>query len=298
VGGVAAGLSLAVFRFATEVTAVIVKIMNQATYARASVAFFVLGAFIAAGCEGESRGRPGLATQGQAKQAEAKQVSGDAVQQPVQAVEAKKTELGKNVWLETRGKKRRVIVGATICLRQGDFGLECLLCRENTKTHESILMTDADAGIIHAALLAAGAEPGKPARYDEDKREMVPPSGMRIKVLLQYEEKGKLHTVRAQEWVLNTATKKELEARWVFAGSQLFPDPGDKDKQVYGANADGGYIYIYNSPMALLDLPISNPNKDPQQVGREFQPYTERIPDLRTKVSIILEPEPETKKGK
>ena len=37
---------------------------------------------------------------------------------------------------------------------------EQLLCRKNTKEHESILATTADARIIHAGLLAAAAEPG------------------------------------------------------------------------------------------------------------------------------------------
>src|SRR5207245_3230678 len=73
-------------------------------------------------------------------------------------VAAKKTGFGKNVWLETRGKERRVIVGATVVLREGSYGLECLLCRKHTKEHESILATDADASIIHDTLIHTGAE--------------------------------------------------------------------------------------------------------------------------------------------
>jgi hypothetical protein len=42
-------------------------------------------------------------------------------------------------------------------------------------------------------------------------------------------------------------------------------------------------------PYALLDLPVNNPNKDPEV--RELQPYTQRIPPLETKVTLILEPE-------
>src|SRR5438046_2428980 len=37
---------------------------------------------------------------------------------------AKRGRLSKNVWLESEGKRRRVIVGAVVCLREGQWGLE------------------------------------------------------------------------------------------------------------------------------------------------------------------------------
>jgi hypothetical protein len=211
--------------------------------------------------------------------------------------EGKKTLLGTNVWLETKGDRRRVIVGAKVCLREGGYGLECLLCRQHTKEHESILSTDADAQIVHGALLVARAKPGAPVQYVEKDGQftVVPPAGQRIKVLLQYEDKGKVVTVPAQQWILNSKTKKELDGDWVFAGSKLFEDPDEQQKKpIYGANTDGAYICVLNVPTALLDLPINNPNKDPAL--RELQPHTKRIPPLETKVSIILEPQSEGRK--
>ena len=260
-----------------------------------AASLLLVGALLASGCESESPDRPaGAASSARADgSGKASERAGSSV---AKATGAKKTEFGKNVWLETAGEKRRVIVGATVVLREGSFGLECLMCRKQTKEHESILATDADAMTIHGTLLAAGAEAGSPASYDDDKRIWYPPRGMRIKVLLRYEEKGKLHTIRAQEWVKNTKTNKILDEEWVFAGSKLFPDPDGKEKPTYGANGDGGFICIYNSPVAMLDLPVTNPNKDPQGEGREFQPFTERIPPIGTKVSVILEPDPEAKK--
>jgi hypothetical protein len=212
-------------------------------------------------------------------------------QQPSQPVPSKKVPLGKDVWFETEGKHRRVLVGATVCLREG--GLECFLCRSRTKEYESVLATDADAQVIHAGLLAAGAQPGSPVRYVEQKGEVVivPPTGSRIKISVQYEDNGKLATVPAQRWIVNAKTKKNLEDDWVFAGSQLLPNPDDESKKpVYAATSDGSYICIYNMPYALLDLPVNNPNKEPEI--RELQPQTERIPPLATKVTLILEPQP------
>jgi hypothetical protein len=271
------------------VTGVIVKTMYSTCRKATLAAALLLCSLLAAGCEGDSQGRPANVS-GATEDAK----GSGPTKKNGKSVAKQKTEFGKNVWLETQGKSRRVIVGATVVLREGSYGLECLMCRKLTKEHESILATDADASVIHATLLLAGAEPGSPAYYDDAKREWHPPRGMRIKVLLQYEDKGKLHTVSAQEWVKNVRTKKALEENWVFAGSHLYPDADGKEKPTYGANSDGGYICIYNSPVAMLDLPISNPNKDPQE-GREFQPFTERIPPEGTRVSVILAPEPEAK---
>jgi hypothetical protein len=207
-----------------------------------------------------------------------------------QTAPSKKVALGKSVWFESEGSHRRVLVDATVCLREG--GIECFLCRNHTKEYESILSTEADAQVIHAGLLAAGAKPGSPVQYVEKNSEVVivPPTGSRIKISVQYEDKGKRVTVPAQRWILNAKTKKDLEDEWVFAGSKLLPNTDDANKKpVYAATSDGSYICVYNMPYAMLDLPVNNPNKDPEI--RELQPHTERIPPLETNVTLILEPE-------
>jgi hypothetical protein len=211
---------------------------------------------------------------------------------------AKRAPLGKNVWLETHGQRRRVIVGATVCLREGNYGLECLLCRNRTKEHESIFTTDADAKVIHLALIAAGGQPGSPIQFvqRDGKYMIVPPSGSRVKVSVQYEDKGKSITVPAQQWVRNGQTKKELTEEWIFAGSQFLPnEDGDKQAPLYAATAEGAYICISNLTTALLDLPINSPRALEE---RTFEPYTERIPALDTKVFLILEPQADPKKQK
>src|SRR4051812_33003244 len=75
----------------------------------------------------------------------------------------RRTEVGKNVYLEVDGEKRRVIVKAEVCLREG--ALEGLLTRKKMKEHEYILAADVDARHIHAALLAARARAGSPVRF-------------------------------------------------------------------------------------------------------------------------------------
>jgi hypothetical protein len=195
--------------------------------------------------------------------------------------------LGRNVWLEVQGEHRRVLIAATVCLREGQ--LEQLLCRKQTKEHEAILAADLDARDIHTALLAAGAKPGTPVRYQP---KFQAPTGARISVSLQYEDKGKLVTVPAQRWIRNMATRKDLDHDWVFAGSVLVPDPDNKDRPPFYAANSGDVICVSNFESALLDLPINSP-KDNSALN--FEAHTERIPPLDTRVTIILEPAPDKK---
>lgn len=202
-----------------------------------------------------------------------------------------KKQLGKNVFLEVLpDKKRRVLVNAEVCLREGQ--LELLLCRKQTKEHEAILAADVDARLIHAALIAAGAVEGSPVRFAPRYR---PASGTTIKVFVQYKDKGKQATVPAKSWIINSKTKKSMENDWVFAGSRLVTNPLDPDgKKHYLAN-DGDVICVSNFETALLDLPIKSPKDDAE---RFFIANTERIPPLETKVVVILEPVAEAKKDK
>ncbi len=196
-------------------------------------------------------------------------------------------KLGPHVYFERipEGDRRRVYVEAVVCLREGQYGLEFLLCRKETKEYESVLQTEADARIIHLGLEAAGATAGSPVKF-EPKFES--PTGTPIQVTARYLDKGKLVTRPAQDWVRNVKTKKSLATDWVFAGSILAPDPNDaKGKPVYLATADGGYISVSNVPTAMLDLPIQSPK---QLEDREFAPFTERIPPVDTKVVLVLEP--------
>src|SRR6516162_3007777 len=121
------------------------------------------------------------------------------------AKEVKKKEIGKNVFLETEGETRRVLINAAVC-RRTDL-LEQFMCRTMTKEHEAIVAADADARHIHAALLVAGAEPGSPAKFDE-KGKFYPARGTKIKVYVEYEEKGKKVKVPAQQWVKNMKSTK------------------------------------------------------------------------------------------
>jgi hypothetical protein len=200
---------------------------------------------------------------------------------PAPSPAAKKVKIAKNVLLEIDGKKRRVLVDAYVCQQRAM--LEHFLTRKRTKEHEAVVAADVDARTIHAALVAAAAEPGSPVRY----RPYKPAHGTRIKVFVRYkDESDKVVTVPAQTWVRHAKTKKDLEYEWVFAGSLLIPDPLRKVPPYYAAN-DGDLICVSNFDTAMLDLPVAS-SKDNDEL--EFEANTERIPALGTPVTVILEP--------
>jgi hypothetical protein len=205
-------------------------------------------------------------------------------------VEARKVLVAPNIFLEVQGTRRRVLVSASVCLREGP--LEQLLCRKNTKEHEAILTADIDARKLHEALLLAGATEGSPVRFRPRYR---PATGSTIKISLTYEEKGQQKTIPAQQWVKNLKTGKPLDSDWVFAGSRLVDNPLDPGKpKLYLAN-DGDVICISNFETALLDLPIESSKDD---ADRGYAAFTERIPPLETKVVVTLEPVPDAKKAR
>ncbi len=204
--------------------------------------------------------------------------------------ELKKVEVGRNVWLEVQGDKRRVLVQAEVCLREGM--LEHLMCRHQTKEHEAVLTADVDARDIHRALLLTNATPGTTVQFKDDGT-VIPPTGTRIKITLNYNKKGKDVTVSGRDWVRDLKTKKSLDIDWVFAGSHLVEKPLEKDKPpIYMANG-GDVICVSNFGEAMLDLPI---NSSKNNAELEFEAFTERIPEIGTPVTVILEPVLEKKK--
>lgn len=202
--------------------------------------------------------------------------------------EAKRIAAGKNVVIEVLpDRPRRVRIDAQVCFREGP--LELLLTRKDRKEHEAILAADIDARDVHKALLAAGAKAGSPVKYVP---KFAPPAGSTIKVTFEYEKDGKTVTVPAREWVRNFKTKKDLHLDWVFAGSQLYPDPEGADKPPRYAANGGDVICVSNFDGAMLDLPV---NSSQESGDLEWEAHTERIPPLQTKVVVVLEVVPDKK---
>lgn len=182
-------------------------------------------------------------------------------------------------WIDT--KRNRVVVDARVSLRQGM--LEMFACPRNTKEHESVVAVNARAFVLHAALLAVGAETGGPAQFVPEYK---PPHGTEIKIdVLWLDKEGKRHKVSAQEWVRDVRTKKQMNLPWVFAGSGFWLDE-ETGKQYYQAEA-GDLVCVSNFSTAMLDVPAESTNVNE---GLFFEAFTERIPPLGTPVRLVLTP--------
>lgn len=186
--------------------------------------------------------------------------------------------LGQSLWFDPKG--RVLVLRARVVLREGP--LEHLLCLKGTKEHEAILSTPANPRQIHAGLLLTGAEVGHPVRF---LPKFVPPSGTPIAIELVWEEGGKTRRADARDWVFDERKKIPLTTDWVFAGSELIPDP--TTKQPYYAADDGDLITVANFGSAILDLPFASTSED---ADRSFVARTEKLPPRGTAVLMFLKP--------
>lgn len=185
-------------------------------------------------------------------------------------------------------KPVRVLFAAEVCLSRGP--LEVFCTKKGTKEHESIVRIDFDAKFLHAALLAAGAKPGKPVQWVDPKTEKPdykPATGQVIDVTVHYTLRGKTFTHPAQEWIKDAKGKTAMKHEWVFAGSRFFKNPEMPNAPEYYMANNGEVISISNFADAMLDLPveISSSNDD-----LFFQCNDEKIPPLLSKVWVILTP--------
>lgn len=120
-------------------------------------------------------------------------------------------------------ENKRVLLKGRVVLREGL--LEMLICKAQTKEHESIVSVDSDAYVIHAALLAVGAEPGRPVRFEP---EFQPPTGQKIDIYFNWKDAdGKPHRERAQRWVRNVTRRYYVEALPKLPDGFTMPDESE-----------------------------------------------------------------------
>jgi hypothetical protein len=199
-----------------------------------------------------------------------------------------------------KAEERCVDVDATICLSEGY--LELVACTKDTKEHESILVIDAKAQHIHAALLLLGAKPGNPAMRKPINEEAtrwvdIPPRGNPVKVSLVFADGdgamvehpiSDFITPSEDESGLPPAADEEKAAfpdTFVFAGS-LFHGAGDGPQQ-YLCDDSGNVISVSTFGDELLCLSGMHAQDN---AALSWQINTDKIPELGTKVTLRLRP--------
>ena len=252
----------------------------------------------------------------------------------------------KTVLLDKPGN--RVLLKTQVCLKEGV--LEMLACPKQTKEHEAILSFNGSAHIVHAALLALGAESGGPAKFQP---KYVPPQGQQIDIFLNWKDAdGKPHREPAQRWIrhatmryfefplekvpegvvierkedslrydefnkyliwFGTMTKpqrdkflamsedqdyqkavrslfdqgqpREMKADFVFVGSRFAKLEDGTERYLA---EDGSLICVANFGDAMIDVNIKSSAEN--AAGLTFEPWTERLPEIGTEVTIELVP--------
>ncbi|MBX3439893.1 MAG: hypothetical protein KF861_20555, partial [Planctomycetaceae bacterium] len=118
--------------------------------------------------------------------------------------------------------RKRVFLKSRVVLREGV--LEMFACRAGSKEHESIVSIDTQAYVIHAALLAVGAEPGTPVEFDPEYR---PPQGQRIDIFVHWlDENGRPHREPVQNWVRHVTRRYYIEPLAALPQDLKLPEDG------------------------------------------------------------------------
>ncbi len=189
-----------------------------------------------------------------------------------------------NVWIDMQ--RKLVVVDGRVAMREG--ALEMFACPKGTKEHEAVVAVDSTAQLVHAGLLAVGAKPGHPVKFNP---KYVAAAGTKVDILVLWQDDEGKHKVRAQQWVKNAETGKEMTHDWVFGGSGFWKDERTGE-QYY--SADGGdLICVSNFSTATLDLPIESSQANG---GLLFSAFSDRIPPRDTKVRLVLIPRHDKKK--
>jgi len=189
----------------------------------------------------------------------------------------KQLDQAKPVWIDQ--KAGRVVMVGSVC--QTNTPLEMFACLKDTKEHEAVVAVDTKAFVVHAGLLAIGANVGNPVSWDP---QYVPAAGSEIEVTVHWKDKnGETQTARGQDWVLDTETKKPMAHPWVFAGSGFWQD---EETGVKHYQAEGGdFICVSNFATAMLDLPIESSQANSNLM---YVANSEAIPPRGTPVTLVL----------
>lgn len=184
-----------------------------------------------------------------------------------------------DVWLDT--KRKAIVVDGKICLREGQ--LEMFACPKGTKEHESVIALNCLPEEVHAGLLALGAKPGTPVKFDPEYK---PATGEIVDIFVLWKEAdGTAKEVRAQEFVKQAKTGKAMAYDWIFAGSGFYKD--DQTGRLHYQANGGDFICVSNFPSATLDLPVASTDANG---GLLFHAFTENIPPKGTDVRVVLVP--------
>lgn len=166
--------------------------------------------------------------------------------------------------------------------------LEQVVCIPDTKEHESLVVAKVQPSHVHAALLALGLNPGKPAGYEwvDGKGRPVPPEGDRVRLTLHYTDRaGAAVDVDVSRLVRNAKTGEPWpDSGWVFAGSVMRKRQG---REVYDADGTGTLIGLASFGSEVI-APATVFSPDSQIDEPVWIADAATVPPMDTKVTVRL----------
>lgn len=210
---------------------------------------------------------------------------GDASKKPtIEKIDATRYRIGRVILDQ---KTREIRVPAILNMKEGL--LEFLIVHEHGAVHEALLRTTASPTNINLAfkllrykpskeLYRIPKEPGIPS----DKFYEVDPEtkqAARISINLEYEVDGKTKRIAAREWIRNETTLRAMPPTpWIYGGSNFY---------------DGRFIPESTGQIAAIfvtDTSLLNYSGEDKFNDEVWTVYSDRTPDLETKVTLVFAP--------
>ena len=171
---------------------------------------------------------------------------------------------------------REVTVPGEINIVGADTIIEFFACGKLGKTHESILILDAEPLHIYMALGVLDFEPGMNLRVEGDPR---PPTGSPVEIWVEWNRGDEVILRRARELVWNAFMERPMqETPWIFNG-------GRRINNQFTPQLFHNIIAIYRDPDSLFNHPLPTGTDD-----RTYRVNTDVIPPKGTKVKLIIRP--------
>ncbi len=182
---------------------------------------------------------------------------------------------------------REIRFPAVINMREGL--LEYLIVHQNGKIHESLFRTDTSPTNINVAFALLSYKPSKELyrKWKEPgilsgefyKEDEATRKAARINIDVEVTADGKTKRYPVSDWVRHDTTSKAMPPSfWIYGGSEFYDG-----KFVPETSGDIAAIFVSNS--SLINYPgDDNFNDD------VWSSYTDRIPELDTKVTLVFAP--------
>ncbi len=172
--------------------------------------------------------------------------------------------------------KREIAIPGEINIVGADTIIEFLACGKLGKTHESVLIVDAEPIHIITVLGALELDAGMNLSVEGDPRT---PTGSPVEIWVEWNQGDIVVSRRARELLWNAFKEQPMqETPWIFTGGRL------KNNQ-WTAQLFHNIIAVYRDPDSIFNHPLPTGTDD-----RTYRVNTDVVPSKGTKIKLIIRP--------